>query len=200
MSELNGRTLALGLVGALALAGAVRRRTSERGSPSRALTDADRNRYDQIAEDFSTYFDDPDAEMEAFPIGRHLRHIGSGEERAVFQDRLHPGRVLKLNWDDPLQTLREIRVWEEAPAWIRPHLVPLLGYDRAGKWVVMEYAKPMPRDEAGRQWLGMETGTARRLADCGLGDAFTQNLSSDGRLLDYGWFNEELWKRCRVKG
>jgi hypothetical protein len=183
-------------VAGLAVAGLARRSGSGNALPR--LTARDRDRYDRLAEDFSTFFDDPDAEMDAFPIGRHIRHLGSGEERAVFQDRLHPRRVIKLNWDDPVQTLREIQVWEEAPAWLRPHLVPILGYDKKGSWVVMERVQPMPRDEVGRQWLGFDPRVARRLADCGLGDAFTQNLSADGRILDYGWFNQELWKRCKT--
>lgn len=176
----------------------LRSRTSNpHGGGADVLTASDIDRYDQLADDFSTFFEErPDAGMDDFVIGRHLRFLGSGEARVVFRDKRHPKRVVKLNWDDPDQTLKEIQVWNEAPAWIRPHLVPVLGYDRGGRWAVYEYAEPMPADTARVEWAGVDNEVARRLANCGLGDAVAQNLSKDGRLLDYGWFDPVLWGRC----
>ena len=176
----------------------LRSRTSNpHGGGAGALTASDIDRYDRLAEDFATFFESrPDAGMNDFVIGRHLRFLGSGEARVVFRDKLRPKRVVKLNWDDPDQTLKEIQVWNEAPAWLRPHLVPVLGYDRGGRWAVYEYAEPMPADTARDEWAGVDNEVARRLADCGLGDAVAQNLSKDGRLLDYGWFDPVLWGRC----
>lgn len=100
-------------------------------------------------------------EIEAFPeydqwvdrVGLPMLGSGTGMFRIVFD--LGDGRVLKLekgmgehtidgdydfwNWNGKpsASSLGEIQRWGQATPRQRAHLVPLLGYDPKGRWVVM---------------------------------------------------------------
>ena len=185
---------------------------------------ADTRRYNKLAKEWAERTE----EAKVFGASRNLQYLGSGDHRAVFRDGLHPRRVLKLNYDDDTEvedeyllpeTLTEVRVWETAPAWARSHLVPLLGHDPRGRWAVFEYATPretpMSEDnlwereaaahrrgeppEQPPEWVGVAPAVAKRLAACGLYDVNAHNLSKDGRVLDYGKVDLELWESCSRK-
>jgi len=208
----NGRDLALASLATLAVAGVAARR----GSSSRATTPAQRAHYDALAASYAA--DGWRHGITAWAADHDLVRLGSGESRAVFAERdparvgLPPLHVLKLNHggaghDGTRSSREEIRVWTQAPAWLRPYLVPILDYDPDGRWILMEYAEPLysssyeNADEDGADASEViPVEIIRKLRACGVSDLVVQNVSADGRLLDYGWVKEDLWTPCVARG
>lgn len=218
---MNGRALALGSVAVLASWTTLSRRDAKAltlgvvtraavddavGSLARAgpVTLADRVRFDAIARDARILFREADRTGnftwdDAMPWGkaRGLTALGSGMWRAVFRDDRDPRRVLKVNIYDGKSSRSELQVWREAPDWLRPYLVPVLGAGKDGRWILMEYAKPAKQDASRVQDLAaLPPEIMERMMACGLSDLYAQNMAADGRLLDYGYLQHDAWRFC----
>ncbi len=122
---------------------------------------------------------------------------GAGFFRAVFGI---PNGALKISTlRDPRAAGRrsnqsEIRVWKTAPAFLRPHLVPMLDHGRGAHWVLMEKVTPAsPNDPAILEKL---PGLVALLGQCGITDLKVDNIASDGRVMDYGEVVDFLWEGC----
>lgn len=224
MSRMSGNFLAIGSIAALALAGRARPTRVSAGSPNHALSSSRRDAFSTLARDFVAQMPlltrPPDGswyEETASPMSRlrptaarvwgesrGLRYLGHGSHRIVFAV---PEGVLKI--EDPAwmpaqdavpSNTVEARVWRDAPASIRPHLVPVLASSADGAWLLMEYAVPMV--DPSKRDLGYDAApdVDRALSSCGLADLHNHNLSRDGRILDYGTIvDPALWDAC-VRG
>ena len=169
---------------------------------------ARRTRYTQLAASYTA--DCGGYEIAVWASDHDLIPLGSGDFRAVFAENdptragLSPLHVLKLNHEDATSSLEEICVWREAPEWLRAYLVPILDYDPKGRWILMAYAEPLypssdgndPTEDGGDASEVIPVSVIRRLRACGVTDLNVQNLSADGRLLDYGWIDKNLWASC----
>jgi hypothetical protein len=162
-------------------------------------------------------------EIEAFPEydqwveGVGLPVLGEGLFRIVLD--LGDGRVLKLekgmgehtidgdddfwNWNGKpsASSLGEIQRWGRATPRQRAHLVPLLGYDPKGRWVVMPKVVGL-MDKAPDSWVDLDAwakydNTMRRKIPTVIRQVAAQmninplevrpiNLDTSFRLLDYG--------------
>jgi hypothetical protein len=73
-----------------------------------------------------------------------LAPIGHGAGRSVFE--LLPGLVIKLAIlpEDRSLNLDELRRYRRLPAEARSLTVPVVDADPRGRWLIMEYADPMP--------------------------------------------------------
>jgi len=194
---MNGNLLALGAVSALAL-GAAARRGASRGSPARR-SPLD---YDALADDFREFYAtlgwevDEERELRRWARGHHVTYLGAGAQRAVFGV---PSGALKIAFDRDGKdaNCREAEVWEDAPADIRRHLVPVLEHSGMepgeGAWLLMERVKASARGS-------LPPEAAARLSACGFNDIVGQNISDDGRLLDYGWMYMDAWGNCATPG
>jgi len=197
-------------VASIPLTHAPRRRQGHRaGSAARAgpVTPADRARFDAIAADARTLFRDAERtgnfswdDVGPWGKARGLTVFGSGMHRAVFRDDRDPRRVVKVNIYDGKSSRSELRVWREAPDWLRPYLVPVLGAGKDGRWILMEYAEPaeagLASDPVKPPCDPLPDALVQRMEACGLGDVYDQNLSRDGRILDYGDLQLDAWKWC----
>lgn len=102
--------------------------------------------------------------------------LGLGRDRAVFRDG---GTVVKIVHIPGADTnYREAAAWAGAPSGVRRLLVPVLDSGEGYGWIRMEYvpAAPAAADAA---------ALARRLGPCGFSDVTAENMTVDGRLLDY---------------
>ncbi len=117
-----------------------------------------------------------------------MRFLGCGMDRAAF---LTPRGVLKISFGRGgcAQCLAEATVWKEAPPSLRQHLVPVLDVHPDGSWVLAERAIPalasdsVPRDLLREMWWA------------GIYDLGSDNLTADGRVLDYGTVDWKKWRK-----
>lgn len=189
---MKGNLLALGTVTALVLA------SRSRGSAARRPP----LDYDALADDFREWYAtldwgaDEERELRRWARSHGVTYLGAGAQRAVFGV---PGGALKIAFDRDGKDAnrREAEVWEDAPADIRRHLVPVLANSGMepgeGDWLLMEQV-----NASGRGKLPEEA--AARLYACGFNDIVGQNISDDGRLLDYGWMYMDKWAPCATPG
>jgi hypothetical protein len=108
-----------------------------------------------------------------------LRVLGLGLRRVVLD---LDGVALKLPLDKHgrEQNLAEASLWASADAELRACLVPVLDSDPTGAWLTMERVAANPR------WARLSRDCSRRLEQAGVLDRGADNISDDGRLLDYG--------------
>jgi len=109
------------------------------------------------------------------------RLLGFGLGRAVIASA-DPRFVIKLAID-PADNLDEAAFWDEAGPKTRTLLVPVVGVDRKGHWLIMERVTPLPIDasDAFKSAMAM----AQRGKAVGLHDVHVFNISTDHRILDY---------------
>ena len=142
-------------------------------------------------------------DLDAYPefniwVGKTgLQEIGSGSFRLVLD--LGDGRVLKLeqgmgkkesdgiySWNGKPSgcSLAEARRWMEATPHQRAKLVPVLGHDPQGRWVVMPKVSGLPDALRSR----IPDSTLRVATQLGLDpyEVCPRNLDATFRLLDYG--------------
>ncbi len=188
--------LALAAVGVLALVA-----TRGRGSSARTKNPLSMS-YDDLADHFRemmqtlTWMADEEREIRRWARSHKLAYLGAGAQRAVFAV---PDGALKIAFDRSgfAANRNEAEVWEDAPPRIRRHLVPVLDSSGTeigdGAWLLMEQVRA-----SGRGDLSPEA--TELLGDCGIQDIVGQNVSDDGRLLDYGWVHRDAWGRCATPG
>lgn len=108
-----------------------------------------------------------------------LRVLGLGLRRVVLD---LDGVALKLPLDEHgrEQNLTEARIWATADAELRDCLVPVLDSDPSGAWLTMEKVPANPR------WARLPWERTHRVKGAGILDLSADNISDDGRMLDYG--------------
>lgn len=197
-ARVGGEGLALGVVGALALAAAAASRLSKaRGSAN--LSPARRNTFDALAEAYSSYAlkagrgerSPTPEENQRFGRSKRMKFLGSGWSRAVF--RVPEGALkIELGWAPFTENQSEAQIWGAAPASLAPHLVPVLDHAHDYSWILM------PEVEVGGT---LDLAAVRALADCGICDFQDRNTSTDGRLVDYAFiFDSEKLAGCLGQG
>ena len=185
-TRMGGEGLALGMVGALALAAAAASRLSKaRGSAN--LSPARREAFDVLAEAYRSYARKVSAfsgtlESRNFAKSNGINFLGDGSFRAVFSV---PEGALKIQkrryqneegWPEFGENEKEVQIWQSAPAGIRKSLVPILDHAHDYAWVLM------PEVEMGGT---LDPEKIKGLSACGIGDLRAQNISRDGRIVDY---------------
>ena len=185
-ARVGGEGLALGVVGALALAAAAASRmTKARGSAN--LSPARREAFDALAEAYRSYASKVSAfigtrESRNFAKSNGINFLGDGSFRAVFSV---PEGALKIEkrgyqneegWPEFGENKKEVHIWQSAPAGIRKSLVPILDHAHDYAWVLM------PEVEMGGT---LDPEKIKGLIACGIGDLRAQNISRDGRIVDY---------------
>ena len=183
---MSGEGLALGVVGALALAAVAASRLSKaRGSAN--LSAARREAFDALAEAYRSYARKVSAfsgtlESRNFAKSNGINFLGDGSFRAVFSV---PEGALKIQkrryqneegWPEFGENEKEVQIWQSAPAGIRKSLVPILDHAHDYSWVLM------PEVEMGGT---LDPEKIKGLSACGIGDLRAQNISRDGRIVDY---------------
>ena len=182
---MTGDKLAIGLVGALALAAAAASRSSQtKGSHN--LSAARRDAFDALAEayrDYSTQFNFVSIlDNHRFAQANRLTFIGDGWSRAVFGVpegalKIAKSKQLSLGGQSPFgENQKEVEIYQSAPASIARHLVPILDHAKDYAWVLM------PEVETGGS---LDGETIKTLSACGIGDFTARNTSRDGQILDY---------------
>lgn len=190
---MKGGALVLGAVAALALA------SRPRGSAARRPP----LDYDALADDFRAFYAqlgwavDEEQELRRWARSHHVTYLGAGAQRAVFGVL---GGALKIAFSRGngfAANRHEAEVWEDAPADIRRYLVPVLKHSGTepgkGAWVLMERVQCSAHGN-------MPHEVQARFKTCGINDIVGQNLSDDGRLLDYGWMDMVRWSDCATPG
>lgn len=115
-------------------------------------------------------------------LARHFgtNLLGHGVFRAVVASS-DPRFVVKLAMR-PSDNLDEAAFWEEAGPKTRALLVPVVGVDPDGHWLIMERVTPLPWEpEDGPTMKAMH----QRGKAVGLFDVHADNVSTDHRILDY---------------
>ena len=111
--------------------------------------------------------------------------LAYGRTRIVFASRVDPSFVIKVN-EGGHSNRREAGVYFSAGPRLKKLLVPVLAVDPDGKWLIMERVS-LGKTTKDMIRLGNEIIPKIRLL---LGkqpfDIHEENVSSDGRLLDYG--------------
>lgn len=182
---MDGRALALGAATALALAGAVGRRTDG----SRAFPDL-RQRLVAILADFEEDDLAMDTERLADLIAR-LAEVGvtllaSGSQRIVFD--LHDGTVGKVDYSvEAIANRLEARNWKEWRV-VRPLLCPVLWTSPDGRLLLMPFAESITEPAVGtppvkRRVKKMETAI-RTFGPGGFVHLFDADFE-----LNWGWYN-----------
>jgi len=158
--------------------------------------------YGALADDFREFYAtlgwevDEERELRRWARSHKITYLGAGAQRAVFGV---PGGALKIAFDRDGKdaNCREAEVWEDAPTDIRRHLVPVLEHSGMepgeGPWLLMERVKASARGS-------LSPEATARLSACGFNDIVGQNISDDGRLLDYGWMYMDEWAPCATPG
>jgi hypothetical protein len=154
-------------------------------------------------------------EYDAWIQGTGLPVLGTGLFRIAFD--LGDGRVLKLeqgmgdhtkdddeefwNWNGKPSgsSLAEAKRWERATARQRQHLVPVLGYDPKGRWVVMQKVKGLMHgvsEDRLQEWSAHDRAMRKQIPDAvqrvaaqlqiAPQEVRPPNLDTSFRLLDYG--------------
>lgn len=203
----GGATLALGLVGVLAAAGAVRARGSRVIGDLDPALDVDLvRRLDVLAQryhDAGEWVPHRRDENTRFARNNGIVYLGQGTSRAVFAvPVLGASRGVAIKIGSVRDNRSEARVWREAPAWMRDLLVPVLGVAGDGRWIAMERVKPVTPAAFAKMRDDLVFRRARSpLASCGLLDLGEMNTASDGRVLDYAYLgNEDQWRKCVEPG
>ena len=202
MAKLDGTHLALGVVAAVAAAGALAQRRGSRDHG--ALPTA---RYAALAASLREFehnlvhpYDLREA-LRSWAQANGVTFLGSGAHRRAFRV---PEGVLKISTrnidhDRMYGNLAESRVWSQAPANIRKHLVPVLATAENGAWMLQEYAPTTGRERTPKEARNADA-MWRAMTRCGYADFQPDNIADDGRLLDYGSAEyPERWKRCVEK-
>jgi len=178
------------------------RRIRRRRNPDAPLMSVARTRaLDDLADAYRTYVqqitreerDPTDTENDRFAQQHDVPFLGSGYARAVF--RVPEGALKIMKWRPPYRDNEaEARLWAAAPAEVRPHLVPVLAHANNYGWLLM------PEVEMGGDVP--QTGK-EALKACGISDFQNKpvNVSSDGRLVDYGLVdNKNKFDNCLKRG
>lgn len=197
-ARVGGEGLALGVVGALALAAAAASRLGKaRGSAN--LSPARREAFDVLAKAYRGYAlkagrgerNPIPKENQQFGRSKRMKFLGSGWSRAVF--RVPEGALkIELGWAPFTENQSEAQIWGAAPASLAPHLVPVLDHAHDYSWILM------PEIEVGGT---LDLAVAKALADCGICDFQDRNTSTDGRLVDYAFiFDNEKLAGCLEQG
>lgn len=176
-ARVGGEGLALGVVGALALAAAAASRmTKVRGSAN--LSAARRATFDTIAKSYQELVRGNIRGVHgdrAFASKHDLYLLGVGRSRSVFWV---PEGALKIEAQGPLffDNKQEVQIWRSAPADVAQYLVPILDYAKDFSWILM------PEVEVGGR---LSKDAFNALLDCGIHDFGTINVSKDGKIVDY---------------
>jgi hypothetical protein len=184
-ARVGGEGLALGVVGALALAAAAASRmTKARGSAN--LSPARREAFDALAEayrDYASQFDFASIlDIHRFAQANGLTFLGDGWSRAVFSVpegalKIAKSSGLSFGGQSPFdENRKEVEIYQSAPASIARHLVPILDHAKDYAWVLM------PKVETGG---ALDEEVSKALSACGVGDFTTRNTSRDGQVVDY---------------
>jgi len=199
---MNGRDLTLGLVGALAVGAALGKRGS-RGVQKESVPDLKliKEEARSLAATFRRAvkewddWNDPDMnedfemgwhEDELYELFPHL--LGMGNYRVVMPSRVDPRIVIKLDirggGSSGNGNLDEAGFWKDAGPETRKILVPVLAHDPKGAWLLMERVTPMEESE-GSHTHPILLRAKQRAREVGLIDIREENISTDGRILDY---------------
>jgi hypothetical protein len=195
---MTGDKLAIGVVGALALAAAAASRSSQtKGSAN--LSAARRDAFDALAEAYRDYGlragrgerNATREENQRFGRSKKVKFLGAGWSRAVF--RVPEGALkIEMGWAPFVENQREAKLWGSVPANLAPHLVPVLDHAHDYSWILM------PEVEVGGT---LDLAAARALAACGITDFQNVNTSTDGRLVDYAFiFDGDKLEGCLERG
>ena len=200
-ARVDGEGLALGVVGALALAAAAASRLSRaRGSAN--LSAARRRDFDALAEayrDYASQFDFASIlDIHRFAQANGLTFLGDGWSRAVFSVpegalKIAKSRQMSLGGQSPFaENQKEVELYQSAPASIARHLVPILDHAKDYAWVLM------PKVETGGT---LDEEAIKALSACGVGDFTTRNTSRDGRVVDYAAIlSTQALAECLTRG
>lgn len=105
-----------------------------------------------------------------------------GNDRIVARSKIDPRLIIKLA-PTSAANLDEAAAYRDAGPKTQACLVPVLAHHKDGDWLIMEYAKPAAAT-APSPWP--DTPCSRHLKSLGFTDLHEDNLSEDGRALDYG--------------
>ncbi len=106
----------------------------------------------------------------------------AGNDRIVARSRVDPRFMIKLA-PTSAANLDEAAAYQGAGPRTRACLVPVLAHHKGGDWLIMEYARPASVNGSS-PWP--DTPCSRHLKGLGFVDLHDDNLSEDGRALDYG--------------
>lgn len=184
-ARVGGEGLALGVVGALALAAAAASRmTKARGSAN--LSHAQREAFDALAKAYRDYASQfafaSILDIHRFAQANGLTFLGDGWSRAVFSVpegalKIAKSSGLSFGGQSPFaENQKEVEIYQSAPASIARHLVPILDHAKDYAWVLM------PKVETGGT---LDEEVSKALSACGVGDFTTRNTSRDGQIVDY---------------
>ena len=198
MRRHDGGVLAIGAVGALALAAVAASRSSQtKGSPN--LSAARHYAFDALAEAYRNYAlkagrgerNATQEENQRFGRTKKMKFLGAGWSRAVF--RVPEGALkIEMGWAPFMENRREAELWRSAPASLAPHLVPVLDHAHDYSWILM------PEVKVGGT---LDPAAAKALAACGISDFQDINTSTDGRLVDYAFvFDGAKLADCLERG
>lgn len=150
------------------------------------LTPSRQGDFDDLAEAFRDYASDVGGgernptteEYEDFAREHGITFLGAGYARAVF--RVPEGALkIEMGWSPFNDNRKEATLWASAPANVAKHLVPVLAHAYNYGWLLM------PEVQVGGE---VDPSAVRALEAFGLGDFLNHyaNVSTDGRLVDYG--------------
>jgi hypothetical protein len=127
-----------------------------------------------------------DAFFSSWAKKHRLTYLGHGVDRVVLEI---PDGVLKIAYggNGDGQNLGEVRVWGTAPQGLRRWLVPVLRFDPNGRWLIAEKAIPSVSGEI------PDSAPLALFNQFGLTDFRPENFDVQGRLLDYGTVDWEVF-------
>ena len=194
---MDGAKIALGAVGALAMAAVVKAaRPAGRELPQgrrggRNLPMIRREGFDELAELHRIHkgrFGRGELEDRSFARRHGITFLGSGLSRTVF--RVPEGALkIEVGWAPFDDNETEAKIWSLAPGWLARYLVPVLDHADDYAWILMPEVKV-----GGRLTQEAEDTLIR----CGIEDFLTKsNVSKDGRLVDYSFiFSDTALADC----
>jgi len=132
--------------------------------------------------------DDLVAALKAWGTAQGIAYLGQGARRTVFD--LGNGTVVKFpgHKRGAYNNQIEAAVWADAPPSVRRWLVPVLGTDSAGAWLLMPFVEAAAAGGTERDPhdVVFDYGMLQALARYGILDPTVFNVSVDGRMFDYG--------------
>jgi hypothetical protein len=184
-----GAGVTLGAVAALVAAGLARRGSRQQPEEQgirRVIAEAERAAalFQGVLDQ---WFEEGEREEEIFLYGMGLLEgafggaiLGAGADRLVISS-VDPRFVIKLT-HRPSSNLDEADIWESAGPQLRSRLVPVVAWNREGRWLIMERVEPyegpdrLPEVNEAIEWAHL----------MGFMDVRPANLSRDFKILDYG--------------